>query len=91
MFSKFRGELQSYKLSVITGGKMVDFAGWSMPVLYSDQSIIQSHLHTRDKCSVFDVSHMMQTKIHGKDRVKYMESLVVSDIEGEKILYWRWR
>ena len=87
MFLKFRGELLSYKLSVITGGKMVDFAGWSMPVLYSDQSIIQSHLHTRDKCSVFDVSHMMQTKIHGKDRVKYMESLVVSDIEGEKILY----
>lgn len=62
---------------------MVDFAGWSMPVLYSDLSIIQSHLHTREKCSIFDVSHMLQSKIYGKDRVKYIESLVVSDIEGE--------
>lgn len=62
---------------------MVDFAGWSMPVLYSDQTIIQSHLHTRSKCSIFDVSHMLQTKIHGKDRVKFIESLVVSDIDGK--------
>lgn len=61
---------------------MVDFAGWSMPVVYSDQSIIQSHLHTRHNCSVFDVSHMMQSKVYGKDRVKYMESLVVGDVQG---------
>jgi len=29
------------------GGKMVDFAGWSMPVQYSDLSITASHIHTR--------------------------------------------
>jgi len=73
-----------YDYHVNKGGKMVDFAGWSMPVLYSDLSIIQSHLHTREKCSIFDVSHMLQSKIYGKDRVKYIESLVVSDIEGLK-------
>ncbi|XP_038149980.1 aminomethyltransferase, mitochondrial [Cyprinodon tularosa] len=61
------------------GGKMVDFAGWSMPVQYKD-SHIASHTHTREHCSIFDVSHMLQTKIHGKDRVKFMESLVVADI-----------
>uniref|UniRef100_A0A3Q3X7N5 Aminomethyltransferase, mitochondrial n=1 Tax=Mola mola TaxID=94237 RepID=A0A3Q3X7N5_MOLML len=61
------------------GGKMVDFAGWSMPVQYKD-SHIASHMHTREHCSVFDVSHMLQTKVHGKDRVKFMESLVVADI-----------
>ena len=48
------------------GGKMVNFAGYSMPVEYSDQGIIQSHLHTRKKCSIFDVSHMLQTRVYGK-------------------------
>ncbi|KAK7884608.1 hypothetical protein WMY93_027731 [Mugilogobius chulae] len=62
-----------------SGGKMVEFAGWSMPVQYTD-SHISSHMHTRQHCSLFDVSHMLQTKVYGKDRVKFMESLVVADI-----------
>ncbi|XP_038628260.1 aminomethyltransferase, mitochondrial [Tachyglossus aculeatus] len=61
------------------GGKMVAFAGWSLPVQYRD-SHVKSHLHTRQRCSLFDVSHMLQTKILGRDRVKLMESLVVGDI-----------
>ena len=44
-------------------GKIVDFAGWLMPVQYKDLSIQQSHMHTRTKCSLFDVSHMMQTHV----------------------------
>ncbi|XP_042195706.1 aminomethyltransferase, mitochondrial [Callorhinchus milii] len=59
--------------------RMVDFAGWSMPVQYKD-SHIASHLHTREHCSLFDVSHMLQSKVVGKDRVKFMESLIVGDI-----------
>ncbi|KAL2103871.1 hypothetical protein ACEWY4_000739 [Coilia grayii] len=61
------------------GGKMVGFAGWSMPVQYKDSHIV-SHMHTREHCSLFDVSHMLQTKVHGKDRVKFMESLIVADV-----------
>ncbi|XP_075688124.1 aminomethyltransferase, mitochondrial [Rhinoderma darwinii] len=61
------------------GGKMVEFAGWSLPVQYKD-SHVASHLHTRQRCSLFDVSHMLQTRIHGKDRVAFIESLVVGDI-----------
>lgn len=61
------------------GGKMVEFAGWGMPVQYTD-SHISSHMHTRQHCSLFDVSHMLQSKVHGRDRVKFMESLVVADI-----------
>ena len=53
-----------------------------MPFQYSDQNIIESHLHTRDKCSLFDVSHMMQTMVNGKDRFKFIERLVVDDIKG---------
>ncbi|XP_071988235.1 LOW QUALITY PROTEIN: aminomethyltransferase, mitochondrial [Engystomops pustulosus] len=61
------------------GGKMVAFAGWSLPVQYQD-SHMTSHLHTRQRCSLFDVSHMLQTRIHGKDRISFIESLVVGDI-----------
>ncbi|XP_042304721.1 aminomethyltransferase, mitochondrial isoform X2 [Sceloporus undulatus] len=61
------------------GGKMVAFAGWSLPVQYT-HSHLESHLHTRQQCSLFDVSHMLQTKVFGRDRVKFLESLVVGDI-----------
>ncbi|XP_048344489.1 aminomethyltransferase, mitochondrial [Sphaerodactylus townsendi] len=61
------------------GGKMVDFAGWSLPVQYT-RSHLESHLHTRQQCSLFDVSHMLQTKVFGRERVKFLESLVVGDI-----------
>lgn len=41
------------------GGRMVPFAGWSLPLHYG-QGHLQSHLHTRRRCSLFDVSHMLQ-------------------------------
>ncbi|XP_059795611.1 aminomethyltransferase, mitochondrial isoform X2 [Balaenoptera ricei] len=68
-----------YDFHLAHGGKMVAFAGWNLPVQYRD-SHVDSHLHTRRHCSLFDVSHMLQTKIFGHDRVKLMESLVVGDI-----------
>uniref|UniRef100_A0A286XT69 Aminomethyltransferase, mitochondrial n=1 Tax=Cavia porcellus TaxID=10141 RepID=A0A286XT69_CAVPO len=68
-----------YDFHLAHGGRMVAFAGWSLPVQYRD-SHVDSHLHTRRHCSLFDVSHMLQTKIFGCDRVKLMESLVVGDI-----------
>ncbi|NXW34709.1 GCST protein, partial [Phaetusa simplex] len=58
---------------------MVAFAGWSLPLHY-EQGHLQSHLHTRRHCSLFDVSHMLQTQVYGRDRVRFMESLVVGDI-----------
>jgi hypothetical protein len=41
---------------------MVEFASWSMPVQYADQGLIASHNWTRENASLFDVSHMLQTK-----------------------------
>ena len=61
---------------------MVDFAGWSLPVQYSDMGIIESCLHTRKRASIFDVSHMLQVRIRGTDREKFIESLTVGDIHG---------
>ncbi|XP_036850085.1 aminomethyltransferase, mitochondrial isoform X2 [Manis javanica] len=48
-----------YDFHLAHGGKMVAFAGWSLPVQYRDRHV-ESHLHTRQHCSLFDVSHMLQ-------------------------------
>lgn len=47
-----------YELHVAHQGKMVPFAGYSMPVQYGDLSIGDSHIWTREKASLFDVGHM---------------------------------
>ena len=52
--------LHDYHVS--QGARMVEFAGWSMPVQYSNLNIIQSTLHTRQHASLFDVSHMLQVR-----------------------------
>ena len=51
-----------------------------MPVQYSSLGISASHLHTRSHCSIFDVSHMLQTKVWGRHRREFMESLTVVDL-----------
>ncbi|XP_011192164.1 aminomethyltransferase, mitochondrial [Zeugodacus cucurbitae] len=64
------------------GGKMVNFGGYILPVQYSDQSIIASHLHTRQHAAIFDVSHMLQTYVRGSDAIACIESLCTADIKG---------
>ncbi|UXI20497.1 hypothetical protein NH340_JMT06440 [Sarcoptes scabiei] len=71
-----------YQFHLDHGAKMVPFAGYSMPVLYSDLSIKDSHLHTRSSASLFDVSHMLQMEIEGEDRIRFFESLVVADVKN---------
>lgn len=71
-----------YDLNVKHQGKMVDFAGYLMPVQYGTEGISVSHKHTRSHCGLFDVSHMLQTHIHGKDNIKFLESVMVGDIQG---------
>lgn len=53
-----------YDLHLKLGGKMVPFAGYSMPVQYEGLGVLKEHVHTRTKgcASLFDVSHMGQIK-----------------------------
>lgn len=60
---------------------MVPFAGWSMPVQYGDLSIINSVLHTRKHASLFDVSHMLQMEITGRDAQDFLERVTVADVK----------
>lgn len=47
-------------LHIANGARMVPFAGYLMPVLYSDQGVGDSHKFVREKAGLFDVSHMVQ-------------------------------
>eukprot|EP01116_Phalansterium_solitarium_P020500 TRINITY_DN6079_c0_g1_i1.p2 TRINITY_DN6079_c0_g1~~TRINITY_DN6079_c0_g1_i1.p2 ORF type:complete len:407 (-),score=161.47 TRINITY_DN6079_c0_g1_i1:322-1542(-) len=69
-----------YDLHLELGGKMVEFCGWQMPIEYSSEGIAQSHVHTRTQAGLFDVSHMAQLRLTGKDRTKFVEGIVVGDI-----------
>ncbi|KAJ8981980.1 hypothetical protein NQ317_002154 [Molorchus minor] len=78
-----KGEVTAlYDFHVQNGGKMVNFGGFLLPVQYSNLSIVNSHLFTRKNASLFDVSHMLQTEIRGKDCVQYFESLCTADVRG---------
>ena len=65
--------------------QMVEFAGYSLPVQYSD-GVLQSHLHTRaaDSASLFDVGHMGQIWWTGKDAAAFLETIVVGDMQALK-------
>jgi len=75
-----------YDMHVELGGDMVPFAGYELPVLYKGENggVMKEHLWCRSegKASLFDVSHMGQIRWHGKDRVKFLEKVVVGDIGG---------
>ena len=61
------------------GAKMVDFAGWHMPVQYT--SIIEEHKHVRESVGIFDVSHMGEVVYKGKDVVKFLNKMVPQSID----------
>lgn len=71
-----------YDLHEKYGGKLVDFAGFLLPVQYSDMSVSSSHLFTRNSASIFDVSHMLQTNVRGKDSISWFESMCPVDLRG---------
>lgn len=60
------------------GARMVDFAGWYLPVQFT--SIIEEHMAVREKVGMFDVSHMGRYRIKGKHAQKVVEILVPRNI-----------
>lgn len=72
-----------YDLHVELGAKMVPFAGYAMPVQYSD-GIIKEHLATRASAGLFDTSHMGQARLTGADPAKALEKLTPADVSALK-------
>ena len=67
-----------YNKHVQMGAKMVDFAGWDMPVQYT--SIIEEHKTVRENIGLFDVSHMGEIIVHGEDALPFLNKLVPQDL-----------
>ncbi len=70
-----------YDLHVELGGKIVDFAGWEMPVQYP-MGIMGEHKHCREKAALFDVSHMGQVILKGEGAAAKLEALVPAALSG---------
>ena len=68
-----------YDLHVELSGKVVDFAGWELPVQYAS-GIVAEHKQCREKAALFDVSHMGQVTIRGDNAATALEALVPSAI-----------
>ncbi|MCA9060917.1 MAG: glycine cleavage system aminomethyltransferase GcvT [Planctomycetaceae bacterium] len=58
-------------------GRMVDFAGWEMPVQYT--SIVQEHAAVRSQVGVFDISHMGRLAFHGADAAGFLNHVLTND------------
>ncbi|HSA82808.1 MAG TPA: glycine cleavage system aminomethyltransferase GcvT [Geminicoccaceae bacterium] len=70
-----------HDLHLELGGRMVDFAGWSLPVQYP-AGIMAEHRHCRAAAALFDVSHMGQVMIRGAGAAAAFERLVPADVQG---------
>ncbi len=69
-----------YDFHVEQGAKMVEFAGWAMPILY--RSIIDEHRQVRASGGVFDVSHMGRLRVHGPDAQRFLDRICTRRILG---------
>lgn len=70
------------------GAKLVDFAGWEMPILY--RSIHEEHRQVRTTAAMFDVSHMGRLKISGRHARRFLERVLTRRVSDMKELTCRY-
>ncbi len=61
------------------GARLVDFAGWEMPVQY--RSILEEHKAVRNTAGLFDVSHMGEVDVRGREAREFLNHLVTNEVE----------
>ena len=67
-----------YNAHLKLGAKMVEFGGWEMPVQYTN--VIDEHTATRNAAGLFDICHMGEISVKGKDALKFLQFLITSDL-----------
>jgi len=67
-----------YDAHVEMAAKIVDFAGWDMPINYGSQ--IEEHHQVREDAGMFDVSHMTVVDLNGPDVVVFLRKLLANDV-----------
>jgi aminomethyltransferase len=78
-----------YDKHVAQGATMVEFGGFDMPLLYQS-SILQEHQAVREHVGLFDVSHMGEVTVKGKDAERYVQHIFTNNVANMpvgKILY----
>lgn len=70
-----------HDLHVAKKAKFVPFGGYSMPLYYNDLSHVESHHWTREKASIFDVSHMVQHKLSGPSAEAFLMQVTPTAID----------
>lgn len=66
-----------YDTHVTAGAKIVDFAGWDMPIHYGSQ--LEEHHVVRRDAGMFDVSHMLAIDLTGADALPWLRHLLAND------------
>ncbi len=72
-----------YDSHVQFGARMVEFAGWEMPVQF--RGIVEEHVHTRTACAVFDVSHMGRLKLTGPDCEPFLDWICTRNLRDAEV------
>ena len=67
-----------YDVHAASGGKMVEFGGYCLPVQY-ETGVIHEHMAVRTACGLFDVSHMGEIIVEGEGAVAYLNHLLTND------------
>ncbi|MBX2816659.1 MAG: glycine cleavage system aminomethyltransferase GcvT [Saprospiraceae bacterium] len=67
----------------LLGARLVDFAGYCMPLSYA--GITQEHLAVRERCGIFDVSHMGEFIVRGKEALDLVQHVTTNDASKLKI------
>ncbi len=71
-------ELALAEIHKTLGARMAEFAGFNMPIYYP-QGITEEHIQVRNKAGVFDVSHMGEFIVKGKEALRLIQSLTTND------------
>ncbi len=69
-----------YDRHVASGGKIVDFAGWALPIQY--EGLVAEHTAVRTEAGVFDVSHMGEVDVKGSGARDFVQNLVTNDVDA---------
>ncbi len=73
-----------YDRHVAAGAKLVDFAGWEMPVQYP-LGVRGEHMAVRERCGIFDVSHMGEIEVSGSHACELLQSLLSNDVSQIRV------
>lgn len=77
-----------YENHLQLGARMVDFAGWSMPIQYD--TIVAEHQATRQAVTLFDISHMARFRFDGLEAAEFLDQLVtrrVANLHDGQVRY----